>query len=120
MTQDYERLFGEYLRVCNEALERHKHCFPYNRIIYQIEELLESHAVQAALFENEENHPVQRFDMILKDGRLTAQAPHRPHVHHPWCLSRYFLEKVAQSPDTYINNPAQLNWQWLTDHKVGI
>lgn len=123
MTQqqsDHEALFNEYLRVCNAALECHKHCFPYNRILYQVEELLKDHAVQVAIYEEDEENPVKRHDMILLKGKLAVKAPHRPYARRPWRLSRYFLEQVASNPDSYIHNPAQLNWKWLTDHGIGI
>lgn len=116
----YGSLFQEYLRVCNEALQHNKDCFPYNRIIHQIEELLKDHAVQAAIYDHDETHPEALYDMILKDGQLAAKAPHRPHSKKPWRLGKYFLEQVAKNPHTYIHNPAQLNWKWLTNHDVGL
>lgn len=32
----------------------------------------------------------------------------------------YAMGAIARQPDSYISNPAQLNWKWLTNHSVGV
>jgi len=116
----YDSLFQEYLRICNEALQCSKHCYPYDRIVLQIEDHLKDRAVQVAIYDQNENHPEAFYDMVLKDQLLTAKVPHKPRAKNPWQISRYFLEQVTNNPYTYISNPAQLDWKWLTDHDVGL
>lgn len=116
----YNDLFAEYLRVCNEVLAANKDCFPYDRIFHQIQFLMKCHVVQVFIYDEDEHHPEAMYDMVLKDDLLTAAPAHKPRAKNPWFLSKYFLEQVVRQPDTYIKNPAQLNWKWLTDHSVGI
>lgn len=118
---NYDALFREYLLVCNEALEANKDCFPYNRILVEIEDRLKSHVVQVAIYDKNENHPEALYDLIIHDQRLGVKPPHKkPPVKCPWRITRHFLEEVAQDPQAYINNPAQLKWEWLNSCAIGV
>lgn len=116
----YSTLFQEYVSVCNKALQANKDCFPYDRILHQIEFLLKCHVVQAAVYDEDENHPSEFYDMVFENGLMTLKVAHKPHAKHPWLLKKSFLEEVTQHPGEFINNPATLNWKWLTDHCVGV
>ena len=118
---DYDALFAEYLRVCNEALETNKDCFPYYCVMQEIEDRLKTHVVQVSIYDKDEHHPEALYDLIIKDQCLAVKPPHKkPHVKCPWRITRQFLEEVAANPQTYINNPAQLNWEWLNRCDVGV
>ena len=120
-TSDYDALFLAYLRVCNEALEANKDCYPYMRIMQEIEVRLKSHAVRVAIIGKDENHPEALYDLVIEDQRLAVKPPHKkPRVICPWRITRQFLEDVAQNPKAYINNPAQLKWEWLNSCDIGV
>ena len=121
MTQpSCDALFQKYLNVCNEALAAHKHCFPYDRILHQIEFLLQCHHVEALIYDKDAEHPEAIYDMALKDGALTATKVDISDAQRPWRLSKSFLKQVARNPQCYIHNPGELDWQWLADHRVGV
>ena len=118
---NYDALFQEYLRICNEALEANKDCYPYSCIMQEIEDRLRSHAVQVAIIDKDEKHPEALYDLVILDRLLAVKPPHKkPHAKCPWRITRQFLEEVALHPQAYINNPAQLNWEWLNSCDVGV
>ena len=118
-TIDYDTLFKEYVRICNAALEANKHCYPYDRVLIEIQDRLKAHTVRAAIYDADETKPEAVFEMFLDDKLIGAKTPHNPHARHPWLISRKYLEAVAAHPDTYITNPASLDWRWLNDRTIG-
>ena len=121
MSSNCGALFREYIRICNEALEANKDCYPYPRVMRQIEGRLCDHPVQVVIYDEHENQSEAVYDMVMEGQRLAIQPPHKkPPVKHPWLVSRHYLEEVTQHPQTYISNPAQLDWKWLNCHDVGV
>jgi hypothetical protein len=118
-TPNYDALIHEYARACNSALEANKDCYPYMRVVQEIEERLKFHKVRGAVFDQDENHPEAFFELVIKNRQITANPGHAPHARHPWLVSRQYLEEVARQPDIYINNPADLDWRWLNDQTLG-
>jgi hypothetical protein len=116
---DYDALIHEYARVCNAALDANKGCYPYMRVIVEVEERLKFHKVRVAVYDKDENHPEAFFELVVQDKQITVKPAHKPHAKHPWLVSRLYLEEIARQPDIYINNPADLDWRWLNDHELG-
>ena len=117
----YDGLFQEYLRICNEALAVNKGCVPYYCVMEEIENRLNSHAIQVAIYDKDKLHPEASYDLIIQDHKLTAKPPHKkPQVKCPWLISRQHLEDVTAHPQVYINNPAKLDWEWLNNCNVGV
>lgn len=115
MSDTVATLFQEYIRICNAALDANKHCYPYDRVIREIENRLCFHAVHAAVYDEDGARPEIFFELKMHESQIVAKSCHKPHAKKPWRISRHYLEEVTQHPQSYITDPAQLNWAWLNN-----
>ena len=120
-SSDYDSLFREYLRICNEGLHANKGCYPYPRVMREMEDRLRSHPIQVAIYDQYQDQPEIRYEMVMDGECLAFRAPRKKvQAKHPWLISKHYLEEVTQHPPIYIGNPAQLDWTWLTCPDVGV
>lgn len=109
---DYERVFQQYLAICNRAIEQNKNKFPYTEIwgtrLKALEEIMKIHAV---VFDD---RPKISFVLGLTPDmkiKILEKKPIPPE--DAWPFTYQYLKRVVDNPKEYVDNPARLEWGWL-------
>lgn len=111
-SNDLTSLIAAYLRVCNLALQSSKK----QKIIAHTLDPYIAHLSQTPLQINIiDDQPHISIEMHADDQGLDATIQNTPCPSTTKKLMRSYLEHVVQNPDTYIQNPAKLDWDWLFD-----
>lgn len=108
-------LINRYVSVCNEALLENRDRFPFKQIL-------------GAAKKNEKNHSVEvwvrgggahsLYVFRLRDDGIVASSHDDCDgcaCVRSWDVSAAYLEDVVRDPQTYIDNPAKLDWEWMYD-----
>lgn len=112
----YDKLFQQYIDVCNKALEKNKDVFPYKQILSATESLINDKKISMDVFDD---RPKARFNIQMNKSRFELTEPEESDDTHAWHLNASYLEEVVNNPDKYINNPAKIDWDWLKS-RVGM
>jgi hypothetical protein len=114
--KDYSHLMTEYLSICNKALEKNSDKFPYKQILQSIQSKDKGETVEVHIIDDyftphfrikiDQDH-VKISNCAGKDGCCRAC------IKRQWHIQSSYLQDVIDHPDTYINNPALMNWDWL-------
>lgn len=112
--QDSEDLFLNYLEVCNQALALNHNKFPFKQILGAAGRA-EAHSKIEVNIEGDKS-----FSYIITiDGNKIHGEPHGScascNCDKKWITNSKYLETVTGAPENYIQNPAKLNWDWMTD-----
>jgi len=110
--QEYERVFQQYLEICNRAIEQNKDKFPYTEIwgarLKTLEEEMKIHAV---VFDD---RPKLAYILRLtKDMKIKIVEKKVIPPEDSWPFTYQYLKRVVDNPKEYIENPARLEWGWL-------
>ena len=109
---EYEKLFHDYLEICNQAIEKNKHIFPYTEIWgARLKALKEEMKVEAIIYDDRPKvafllrlTPEMKIEIIEKKNLPPEEA---------WPFTYKYLRRVVDNPQDYIENPAKLEWGWL-------
>jgi hypothetical protein len=55
----------------------------------------------------------------FREGRLELVDHGKREPELTWKVSRSYLDEITRDPETYVENPAKLDWEWLKS-RVGI
>jgi hypothetical protein len=106
-------LFKKYIEVCNAALAANKNRFPFKQILDAAQKEYNDKKIEVMIVDD---HPRPSYIMEMSGHNITS----RPHdacqncnCDGQWSVTRSYLENVLKNPDSYIKNPAKLNWEWL-------
>ena len=112
-------LFTQALNVTNAALAEHKDSLPYKPLVKASEKLLGDRRLGVAVYEADPSSPFDYFTIRFWDDafELVSHGKREPDV--AWKVSRSYLEKLAETPEDYIEHPAKLDWDWLKS-RVGL
>lgn len=111
-TEEYEKVFQQYLEICNRAIEQNKSKFPYTEIWGARFEALESEAVLQAIVYDD--RPKVAFTLRLtKDMKIEIVEKKPVPAPDEWPFTYQYLKRVVDNPQEYIENPAKLEWGWL-------
>ena len=111
--EEYERIFERYLEICNQALEKNKDKFPYMEIWkarWKNSEL--GNIMQCAVYDDRPKliYTLELTeDMKIKVIKKTQVGPE-----DAWPFKYSYLKHVVDNPEDYIEQPANLDWGWLT------
>ncbi|MDR3424666.1 MAG: hypothetical protein P4M13_06255 [Alphaproteobacteria bacterium] len=110
---EYERLFGRYLSVCNQALEKNKDRFPYREIWKaRLESPWQSYSFDCAVYDD---RPKLAYALQLtRDMRIIVTEKLWDEPLDAWPFAYSYLERVANNPQHFIDRPSDLDWGWLT------
>lgn len=112
---NYDDLMQRYLDVCNQAMTHNRDRFPFKQILgaalkAENDKLIEVNIV-------DDLPPVSYVMRFGKNG-LVAQ----PHAEcepcacdRQWNVNRTYLADVAKNAESYIDNPAKIDWGWMYD-----
>ena len=110
--EEYERVFQQYLEICNRSIEQNKTKFPYTEIWgARLKELNDEMNVEAIIYDD---RPKAAFVLRLtKDMKIEIMEKKPIPAEEPWPFTYQYLKRVVNNPQDYIENPAKLEWGWL-------
>lgn len=107
-----------YLDVCNQALALSKDRFPFKQILGAAKKSESACVVEVNIVDA---LPPVSYVMKFNQGKIVA-APHLfcadCNCDRTWNITKGYLEGVVNNAQTYIDNPAKINWEWLDDRPV--
>ena len=108
-----DTLVKSYINVCNNALKCNQDRFPFKQILGAARKADTGRLVEMQITE----WPVvQSYVLTIENNQIKA-LPHENckncKCERKWKVSEYYLRQVASDPDTYVSNPAKINWEWL-------
>ncbi len=110
--EDDERLFEQYLDICNDVLEKNKDKFPYMEIWRaRWKKLGPDHKLLCAVYNDRPKitYTLQLTeDMKIKILEKTHAVPN-----DAWPFKYSYLKHVVEHPKDYLDHPADLDWGWL-------
>lgn len=112
---DNKILFQRYLEICNKALENNKNRFPYKEILKALEGLQEDENIKVCIIDD---HPQAELIMKRHNDSVTAipcSKKLRALNAKRWNVTKSYLEDVTKNPEMYIENPALINWDWISE-----
>ena len=109
---DYEKVFQQYLEICNRAIEKNKSKFPYTEIWGARFKALEAEAtLHATVYDD---RPKVAFKLRLTPDMKIEIVEKKPvPSEDEWPFTYQYLKRVVDNPQEYIENPARLEWGWL-------
>ncbi len=113
-TEEYARIFERYLDICNQALKKNKDTFPYMEIWGARWKNVKPDTVfQCAIYDD---RPKIIYTLQLTKN-MTLKILKKSHAppEDAWPFKYSYLKHVVDNPGNYIDNPANLDWGWLTD-----
>ena len=113
---DHSDLIEQYIDVCNKALINSKDRFPFKQILGAAREAENGSVVEVNVVGDDIASGSFVFE-LYGDG-VTAK-PHGEcdgcQCDRQWSVSKAYLEGVAADPQSYVNNPAKIDWGWMYD-----
>jgi hypothetical protein len=109
--QSAEALFAEYLEICNQALESNADNFPYKQLWEAAQQKLKEKAVAVAIYDD---HPKAAYEIKFADNTIDFHPVKRVPQQESWHVNLSYLEEVVAHKDEYIQNPAKIDWDWLS------
>jgi len=111
--EEYERVFHQYLEICNQAIEQNKSKFPYTEIWgARLKLLKEGMEIPATIYDDRPKAACtlrltkeMKIEMVKKNPLPPGDGA--------WPFAYQFLKRVIDNPQHYIENPAKLEWGWL-------
>ena len=106
---EIERLFFQYLDVCNQALALHQDKSPFREILRADHADLHQRPFDLAIYDD---RPKGTYSLKLNDQTLTRQGE-PDNVLAAWRLSLTDIQYVVEHAAHYIKHPEQLHLDWL-------
>ena len=112
---DYDDLMKRYLEVCNQALTLNKDRFPFKQILGAAQQSEDGKVIEVTILGDLRS---ESYAMTFDKQGLVA----KPHAScddckcdRVWSVNQDYLEDVAKDPESYIQNPAKIDWEWMYD-----
>ena len=112
--QSADNLMQRYVEICNSALDQNKDRFPFKQILGTAKTCSANRLIEVLIegtARNEDSHV-----LTIEDGKLVCRAHSacgNCQCDGKWVIGKAYLQNVLARPDSYIENPARLNWEWL-------
>ncbi|MBD8524322.1 hypothetical protein [Pseudomarimonas arenosa] len=111
--QDSYQLFMDALDVVNRSLKANRGQGIYGKLIEGFDKYLNGHVSAVGVYGEDPKHPYDYFTIKYLDGRFElverGKGEHSTH----WRASKRYLESLVDDPQTYIDHPAKLDFDWL-------
>jgi len=102
-----------YLDVCNRALAMNKDRFPFKQILGAAQDAERDRIIEVDVTDS---YPKQSYMMNINGDHIVAK-PHGDcddcQCDRQWSVTRSYLRDVVQNQETYIQNPANIDWRWM-------
>jgi len=116
---DEQALVAQAIDVMNRAINEHKDQTPYSQILSASEKLLGDTPLTVGLTKGG-GDPYDYYTLRFSDGRIALEGHGKDDdAKLGWRVSRSYLENVVSDPETYVDHPEKLDFDWLVD-RLGI
>ena len=112
-------LFTEYVNVANQAIGRRRDDFPFKQLLDAADSLLDDRKVNVGIYKTDADNPHDWFTMEFNGDTFDIAQHGKTDEGLTWKVSQEYLEGVVDNPSDYIENPTQLDFEWLKE-RVGI
>lgn len=111
---DYDKLFYQYIDVCNKAITKHKNTFPYKEIWGAgFRPFMKGYQHGFTIYDN---RPKGVYSLgMTQDAKLKPELNVNHNPKKSWPLNYSYLKHVIDNAEEHIENPAKLDWSWLKD-----
>ena len=106
-----DALMDQYIHIVNDAIGRHEDETPYKQIL----SLSSDFEAGVALYKTDPDAPEDHFVLGWHEGRLRVVHHGKKGDHTWWSMPREHLEHVVDEPKPYLESPAKLNLDWMTE-----
>ncbi len=111
--EDYDKLFHQYINVCNRAIQNNKNKFPYKEIWSAgFNSFKENYKHGFTIYDN---RPKGFYTISVTDDMQLKRGDAVCGNENSWPLNYSYLKHVVDNAEEHINNPAKLDWSWLKD-----
>lgn len=112
--EEYERIFERYLGICNQAIEKNKHKFPYMEIWKAKQKSLGAdNILRCAVYDD---RPKIVYALKLtEDMKIKIVEKAQNISDEVWTYKYSYLKHVVDNAGEYIEHPANLDWGLLTN-----
>lgn len=104
-----------YVSICNRALSLNKDRFPFKQILGAAQKSEKGKKVEVLLAGAES---IDSYVFSIKNEQIIF-APHSEcgqcKCDRKWHLEWTYLQEVLKDPESYIKNPAKIDWDWIYD-----
>ncbi|MFZ4761766.1 MAG: hypothetical protein ACOYK8_03000 [Alphaproteobacteria bacterium] len=108
----YDKIFRQYVEICNMAIAKNKDKFPYTEIWGARLKLVEAEMDVHAVIYDDRPKLSYRLKLNKEMAIEIVEKTEQPHQ-EAWPFTYEYMKKVVNSPREYIENPARLEWGWL-------
>ena len=113
--KEMERLFAQYMEVCNKAAAAHQNDFPYKQF-WETGKKIFKNGVDIAIIDDT---PQLSYHIDFEDKSLKSKKINPEDAKREWVVNLSYLKKVVENPEDYIKNPTKLDWHWLKNRLGG-
>lgn len=110
---DHCDLIEQYVHVCNQALLLNRDRFPFKQILGAARVAEKGCVVEVSIADDP---LLESFVFELRGSGIVVRA----HGDCPdcdcdreWSVSSTYLKCVANNPQSFIENPAKIDWEWM-------
>lgn len=112
-TNDTYDLFMGTVDVINQALKEHSDGRVFGSVVSLTEKLSSGKQFGVAVYKKDADQPHDYFTVRFNRGKVELAARGKESPDIAWKVSQDYLKQVCEEPQTYIDNPARLDVDWL-------
>jgi len=108
-------LIQDYVGVCNQAIEENANRFPFQQILGAAREMNTAQEIEVNILDW--GHK-ETYVFVMGRKGLSVKSHDECGACscvRSWSVSKDYLEQVAEESNSYIKNPAKMNWDWMYD-----
>ena len=113
MAGDAKTLFTNALNVINTALAKHADDTPYKQMVDASNKALAGRNLGVAIYEDDPDAPFDFATIRFSDGKFEIISHGKQEPEITWKVSREYLQKIVDDSDRFVEQPWQLDWEWL-------
>lgn len=102
-----------YVSICNRALEENKNKFPFKQIMNAAQNIDDGKKVEVQIAGAD---AIDSYIFVLDKNHISVM-PHSNckncQCDGQWHIEWQYLLEVLKHPDSYIKNPAKIDWSWI-------
>lgn len=112
-----QKLLADYVDVCNRAIAENEHRFVFRQAKKLNRQLWGEASFHTLVYEDDPRNVIEEATLHYDPRRLELSVEDSADgdVAFSWKLPIDYMEDVVQRPDWYVEHPAALDWNWLTE-----
>ena len=113
-------LFTDALATMNAVIDANEDTMPY-RLFFDASKKMDMELTMGVAIYKNDPDTLHDYYTIRYEGNRFELIDHgkQDGIDICWKVSEDYLQKLAENPETYINNPAKMDWDWLKS-RLGI